>query len=59
MNQHIHDKIQVLTVTDKQTSADKLLDKPKKFLFVPCSIQNLMKNHKTSTFIASLAKFHW
>ena len=31
MNRHIHSKIQVSTVTDKQTSADKLLEKPKKF----------------------------
>ena len=30
MNRHIHDKLQVPTVTDKQASADKLLDKPKK-----------------------------
>ena len=26
MNRHIHDKLQVSTVTDKQASADKLLD---------------------------------
>ena len=40
MNRNIHDKIQVSTVTDKQTSADKLLDKPKKFCssYVPYKI---------------------
>ena len=32
MNQHIHDKLQVLMVTDTQASADKLLNKPKKFV---------------------------
>ena len=31
MNRYINDKLQVSTVTDKQASADKLLDKPKKF----------------------------
>ena len=45
MSRDIHDKIQVSTVTDKQTSDDKLLDTLKKF----CSIQNLMKSHKTSS----------
>ena len=30
MNRHIHDKLQVSTVTDKEASADKLLDKLKK-----------------------------
>ena len=49
MNQHIHDKLQVSTVTDKQASANKLPNKPKKILLVPCSIQNLMKGHKTSS----------
>ena len=29
MNRHIHDKLQVSTVTDKQAIADKLLDQPK------------------------------
>ena len=32
MNRHIHNKIQVLVVTDQQTSADKLLDKSKIFV---------------------------
>ena len=32
MNRHIHNKIQVLAVTDKQTSADKLLDNSKIFV---------------------------
>ena len=31
MNRYINDKLQVSTVTDKQASPDKLLDKSKKF----------------------------
>ena len=30
MNQNIHDKLQVSIVTNKQASAEKLLNKPKK-----------------------------
>ena len=36
MNRNIHNKIQVSRVTDKQTSADKLLDKPKNFVRPMC-----------------------
>ena len=48
MNRHIHDKIQVLTITDKQTSADKVLGKPKKICWSYVPFVGRMI-HKTSS----------
>ena len=43
MNRYVSDKLQVSTVTDKQASADKLLDKPKKFCWSHVPFQTWWK----------------
>ena len=60
MNRHIHDKLQVSTVTDKQASADKLLDYStnQKNFVGPMFHTKFDEKSWNFKFIASTAKTH-